>query len=342
MASVTARTRLRWAAILAVCCAIVEPHASTLHAQDIPDVGQPSTDFYGAAGSGVRVAWSLDRRGNPPEIPLDVEVVATLTVTNSTNPQKIKRPDLKKLTEFDKRFVITDTATPAPDADAKQVTFSYRLRPRNRNTEKVPELPFHYYNPAAAEGKQFPLATAKAIPIRVTEPTPKPPPPAVPMTEPEHLFQITTGPAATAAPFTPCVWAWTAAALFGPLLATGWFLAWRRLYPDAARLAKQRRSRAARRAAEAIRRAARSTDSSAEIAFAALHYLRERFPLPPGVATPTEIGAALAEIGLPPEHCAAALLFFRDCDAARFSPSGDNTVSLAAAATSLVDSLEVL
>ena len=91
-------------------------------------------------------------------------------------------------------------------------------------------------------------------------------------------------------PFVPAGWAWLVAALAGPVAALGWFLVWRRVFPDAARLARLRRSRAARRAADAIRRAARTPDPAATIAGALLGYLRTRFPLPEGAATPPPPG----------------------------------------------------
>ena len=109
------------------------------------------------------------------------------------------------------------------------------------------------------------------------------------MTEADRLFHVATGPEVLNAPFVPCRWAWLAAALFGPLSAGVWFLVWRRIFPDASRLAHLRRSRAARRATDAIRRANRTSDPPATIANAVLAYLRTRFPLPESAVTPSEI-----------------------------------------------------
>lgn len=101
-----------------------------------------------------------------------------------------------------------------------------------------------------------------------------------------------------------------------------------------------RRSRAARRAIEGIRRAGRHPDPGAAIAGAVLGYLRARFPLPPAAVTPSEVGAALAELGLPAPECTAVADFFRACDAARFSEGSDSSTSLATAAEPLVTRLE--
>jgi hypothetical protein len=318
---------------------VLHPSEFTLaQKQDIPSVGQPEEHFYGARGSGVKVAWSLDR----DKVPLDGEVVATLTITNATNPTKITRPDLKKLPAFHSLFTVIDNTDPPPATDAREVKFTYRLRPRDEAVKEVPALDFYYYNPAAAEGKQFPLTRAKKVAITVLPPKPKLVP-VVPLSEPDELFAITKGPELlTGEPFVPGKLVWILIGVLGPFLALGWYGAWRRMFPDAARLAKMRRSRAARRAMEAIRKSGRTPDPPATIANAVLVYLRTRFPLPVGTVTPTEIGAALTELGVPSSECAAASAFFTACDTARFSPSGDSAVSLAATAEALVTQLEAV
>jgi hypothetical protein len=331
----TAGARLGSRSVL-VLLFILHPSAFIL-AQTIPEVGRPTTNFYGAAGAGVRVAWSLDR----DTVALGEEIVATLTVTNVTNPRNVARPDLDKLPEYRARFTVTDQPDPQPAAGANEVKFTYRLRPRDLAVEELPRLDFHYYNPALPVGKDFPMTRTPKVGITVTPPKPKPAPPAVPLRAPEHLFAVATGATVLdGAPFAPCGWAWAAAGLAGPLAALAWYLAWRRVFPDAARLAKLRRSRAARRAADAIRRAGRAPDPPAAVAGAVLGYLRSRFPLPPGAVTPGEVGAALAELGLPAADCGAVADFLRDCDAARFSPAGDADASLAADAAALVTRLE--
>jgi len=332
----TMSRRLACLWILAFQSAFHTPQSAI--AQEIPLVGQPTEDFYGAAGSGVKVAWNVE----PKQVPEDGEIVATLIISNASNPTKITRPDLKKLAAFSDRFVITDNADPKVPDGATDVRYSYRLRPRNRQTDHVPTLTFYYFNPAAPAGKQFKLTnTGRAIPITVTAAPPKPPPTPIPLAEADHLFVIATGPALLSRGSGALGnWAWWGVGLAGPLIALGWYAAWRRLYPDAQRLAKIRRSRAARRAVDAIQRAGHAADPPAAIAAATLHYLRARFPLPPGAVTPSEIGDALGELGMPTADREAVAGFFRKCDAARFSPSSDNAMSLATDARALVALLE--
>jgi hypothetical protein len=322
------------------------PHPSSLFSnpssllrpsQDVPAVGQPTAHFYNAHGRGVSVKWELDRT----ELPEDEELIATLVITRAINPHEIIRPDLKTLESFHSRFEITDNADPVPAADAQIVRFSYRLRPRNRLVDQLPTFKFHYFNQAAVPEKQFPLTTARGVPIVVTAPAPKPPPPVIPLAAPDHLFMVTTGPRVLARPsFAPGIGTWITAILIGPLVSLGWYYARRWIYPDAARLKHIRRSWASRRAIHAIRRSGRTVDPPAAVAIAMIDYLRARYSLPPGAVTPREIDANLAEIELRDSEREAVASFFRSCDAARFAPAGDSGVSLAAAAEALVARLE--
>ncbi len=305
--------------------------------EGVPLINRPAANFYNAQGTSVKVAWSLDRQ----TVPEDGELTATLAIAGATNPLQIVRPDLKKLTEFQTRFVITDKNDPGPNERATEVKFSYLLRPRNRSVDKVPILEFYFYNPTASDGKkQFPLAIARAVAIAVTE-APKLEPPAIPLREPEQLFAVATGPHLLEKPKSIAgFWPWLLVGIVGPLSALTWFLAWQRAFPDARRLARMRRSRAARRAIDAIQRANQANDTPATIAEAVSGYLRTRFPLPLGAVTPGEIETALVELKVSAPECAAVAAFFRACDEARFAPPNDNGTSLATDAEALISRME--
>jgi hypothetical protein len=305
--------------------------------EEPPLINQPATNFYQAQGSNVKVTWSVE----PTTIPEGNELTATLIITGASNPRRIVRPDLKKFPEFQSRFTITDNDDPAPTDSTKEVRFSYRLRPQRRSVEEVPSLKFYYYNPTAAVGKkQFPLTVAAAVPITVTE-APKIEPPVIPLREADHLFVVATGPQLlNKRRFDFGLWPWVVVGLAGPICAIIWFLAWQHVFPDAVRLAKMRRSRAARRAIDAIRRASRGIDPPTIIATAVLSYLHTRFPFPPGAVTPSEIEGALTELKVSVSECAEVAEFFRSCDAARFAPPRDNDVSLVSDAIALITRLE--
>jgi len=107
-------------------------------------------------------------------------------------------------------------------------------------------------------------------------------------------------------------------------------------------MAHLRRSRAARRATDAIRKSGRAPDPPAVIAAAVLSYLRTRFPLPESAVTPAEIAAALLESRVPAEMAEEVAEVFRDCDRARFAPPGDSGAGLAADAEAAITRLEAL
>jgi hypothetical protein len=311
---------------------------SVANGQDIPKVGQPTSGFYNARGNSVRVEWKLDRL----TVSEDEELTATLVVSGVANPEQIIRPDLGKLRPFESRFVIAGDPTPPPIIGAKDVRFIYHLRPRNRSVDRLPTLAFHYFNPAAAAGKQFPLTTAKEVRITVTAPRQKAELPAIPLAEPDWLIHYAPRPVSLSRSAIAVEWAWLAVALAGPIAALAWYFAWRRIYPDAARLAQMRRTRAARRANDLIRKSHRAPDPLTAIASAVLGYLRARFPLPPAAVTPSEIGVALAELGLSKPECDDVIEFFRVSDSARFAPTSDCDGLLAKAASALVARLEVV
>lgn len=329
---------LRRAALLALV--LLVPARDPLTAKQ-PAFFEPQEHYYKAKGKGIGVRWVVE----PREVQVNRDLTATLVVTGATNPTEIVKPDLRKLPAFD-AFKVTNVPDPPRTAADKEVRFVYKLAPRGTDVKEVPPLEFFYFNPDAPPGKkQFPSTRtdrdedSPAITVREA--------PAVerrvrPLDAPEHLFQIETGPEVLGrGPFVPGAGAWLATAAAGPLVAAGWFLVWCRLYPNATRLARIHRSRAARRATEAIRRANRTPDPPAAVAGAVLGYLRARFPLPESAVTPSEIEIALARSDVPAEATERAGALFRACDRARFAPSGEEA-ALAAAAEALVARLEAL
>jgi hypothetical protein len=322
--------------LLAAVATWVVFHASG-HAQST--LFEPKSGYYKARGVGVKAAWAVDRA----TVPEDGAVVATLTVRNAANPTEIVRPELAKLDDFAARFQVEDVPAPPPKAGATEVAFAYRLRPRNRGVDRLPSLDFYYLNPAVKTGNPFERARAVGVALVVTAAAPKPRPPAVPLDAPDHLLTLETGPRVLEGPpFTPGPVAWAALVAGAVLTPVGWYLGWRWVYPDAARLAKRRRTRAARRALAAVRAAPRSPDPAGACAAAVLGYLRERFPLPPGADTPPEVASSLAAAGAPTDAAGAAVAFLRACDAARFAAAGDTAASLPADAAALVARLEAV
>jgi hypothetical protein len=298
-------------------------------------------------GRGVTFTWELDRT----EVPEDGALTATLVVAGEVlqDPNGIPRPDLGKLPAFKERFrQIENVPGPTVQPDAKRVTFAYRLRPRAVGESGLPAMSFEYYNLASANPEHpqkdpgHQTARFKGLRFHVV-PAAKitPPPPVVRLDAPESAFEAVTGPQVfRREPFAPDAWTWAAAFALAPVLAIAWFAVWRRLYPDAARLARLGRRRAARRAADAIRRAGHTPDPAGAVAAAVLGYLQSRFPLPPGADTPAGIGDGLRTAGLSDADADDVVRFFRHCDEARFAAHGDGHPALAADADALLARLE--
>lgn len=324
--------RSRLAALLALPVLLTLTHSAPAD----PPFFEPTEGFFKARGREVATEWVVDRKS----VPEDGVLTATLVVRGATNPHEIVRPDLRKLPEFARRFEVTDVPGQPAAPNAKEVSFVYRLRPRNREVNRLPSMDFFYLNPAVPSGKPFQNARVKGKDITVTAAAPRPKPQPIPLDAPDALFVVTAGPGVLGPkPYAPTA-AWLALAVAAPLVACVWYLAWGRLYPNAVRMARIRRGRAVRRVQAAVRAAHRSVDPAEAIASAVLDYLRSRFPLPAGADTPAETGDRLRAAGLSDADVEGVVQFFRRCDAARFAPEGDSGVSLVAAAEGLVGRLE--
>lgn len=291
-----------------------------------PAFFEPPRDYYKARGAKVSVTWSVDRT----TLPEDAVLTATLTIEGAENPQEVVRPDLSKIPLFADRFLIEDASGHSPK-------FVYRLRPRNASVSRLPTLDF-WYDSGVKVGNPFKKTTAKGIDLVVTK-VENTRPPAVPLIEPEKLFSIESGPRALQSePFTPGAFLWILLFVLGAVVACLWYVLWRRMYPDGARLAQLRRNRALRRATDAIRKADRSADPAAALSAAVVGYLRSRFPLPIGAETPGEVEESLRTAGSAEADRIAG--FLRRCDEARFSPPGDTPLALAVEARAVLARLE--
>jgi hypothetical protein len=96
------------------------------------------------------------------------------------------------------------------------------------------------------------------------------------------------------------------------------------LYPDAAGLAGQRRSRAARRALQALQGANRlpPDEQAARVAAVVADYLRRRCDATAEEMSPSEAANCLEHVGCSSDLTKKGVEFFKDCDAARFGPDG--------------------
>jgi hypothetical protein len=325
---------------------------------DQPPVRNRPAHFSEAVGS-----FEVSMAAEPTELRVGQALKLTVRVT-ATGPvqQPPRRPDLRELDAFRTAFYVenlpgADDNSAAGDGKAAW-EFAYRLKPRNDHVDAVPSLPFVYYRPVppGSRGRgsfQTLYATRVSLTVKPAEAETPPTPGTIdlaPLQAPESVYGLAEGPAVLR---RPSEWAFVGSIATGvvlagmPLLCAAWYLAWRRLYPDAARRARQRRSLAARHALRALdalpRRPADEQPRQAAVIVAL--YLRERVELPGAAPTPEEAAAHLRRAGISPAVSDQVAGFFRSCDVARFAPAalraeGPGTANWAGAAGSLILTLE--
>ena len=306
---------------LILCLLLLPTAARAEEAEaDIPTVGRPADlPFSGASG-----AFRVRAAAAPTTLEAEKPLTLTLTV-EATAPvrQPPRRIDLREVPAFKERFdFLEGGAGDDRRPDDRTWQFVYRLQPKREDVKAVPGVPFVFFNPDIQyPRKGFQVAYTDPIGLTVAPPDYFP----VPVAAPERILLL--------APVGPVLrrrepWAppgvVPAAALFLalPALCVAWFLGWRRLYPDAARRARQRRSLAARRALQALRGAGRLPPShqAAKCAEVTAEYLRARFDAAMAEPTPAEAAAGLLRAGRTSALAEQAAAFFRACDAVRFGP----------------------
>jgi len=290
-------------------------------------VGRP-VSFSEAVGTRFDVSMRVSRAE------LYVGQTLTLTVRVQAVGKYWHPPErlaLKELPRFPERFKIASAPGSKPDrilSDQGAWEFDYRLQPVNEQVRHVPPLPFVYYRPnrdPQARGFFFTTFADDEIPLQVKPLPPTQAPPAKPIAAPESFFVQAAGPEVLRRqePFAlPSLPVLALLLLLPPLLAVAWCVVWKRWYPDAARLARLRQSRAAVEALTALR--SLKSPAAGPAAAIVAHYLRDRFGLGPAEPTPAEVGECLRRAGLPG---AAAVDFFRSCDEVRFAPAGVHAVA---------------
>ncbi len=286
---------------------------------EIPVVGRP-VDLPFSEASGW---FTVQTRAEPTTLEAETPLTFTVSVRAVRPPKHSpQRLDLRQLPDFAKQFYIEDPSEEVNRPDDRTWEFAYRLKPRRAEVREIPSLPFVYFNPyLLTANKGFQVLYTDPISLRVLPHETV----QVPVQAPESAFVLATGPAVLErqTPWTPpSIGVCLALLLAPPLGCVAWYLCWRRLYPDAARLASQRRSRAARRALQALH-AARRLDAhsrAARTAAIVADYLQQRLDLSIAEPTPREVAVLFAQHGCSPALTEQAVRFFEACDRSRFMP----------------------
>jgi hypothetical protein len=304
---------------LALLVTLVAPAESPTRVDDIPALERTRDHFYGAIAAdkrGVTVRWQV----SPAAVTFGESCTLRLVVSNAVNPAELVRPPLLDFADFRDLFSAVEDLPTETDPSG-EVTFPYRVTPRNDGAFHIPELKYRYFQPLAPEGFGGLATHAVKVPFSVTKPTA---PPASPLVAPADYFAVRTDGAFTRGG-GPGGWAW--AGLFAAGVAVGvvWVVGWRRLFPDGARLAAIRRHRAVRIALDRLRRPRVPPEA---IAVTLRNYLIARYGLSFTAQTPAEVASGLEKVGVPAERAAEAEGVLRACDAVRFA-AADTGVSAA-------------
>jgi tetratricopeptide (TPR) repeat protein len=295
---------------------------------DIPVVGRPVDLPFSEASGWFEVRASAEPTTLQAETPLTFTLTVKAVRPVRRPPQRI---DLRQLPEFAEQFYIEDPSEEAARPDDRTWEFAYRLKPRRTEVREIPGLPFVYFNPyLLTASKGFQVLYTDPIRLRVLPHETV----QVPVQGPESAFVLATGPVVLErqTPWTPPRLSTIVTLLLVPPLGCiVWYLLWRWRYPDAARLASQRRSRAASRALQALHSARRlDAEARAErIAAIVAGYLQQRLDLTIAEPTPHEIALLFGQHTFSPALTEEAVRFFETCDRARFQPvEGVTAVSL--------------
>lgn len=306
--------------MLLACVAPLRVEAEESRPPDeIPVVGRPvDLPFSGASG------WfEVHARAEPTTLQAETLLVFTVSV-RAVRPARLppQRLDLRELPDFAERFYIEDPAEEFTRPDDNTWEFAYRLKPRRTDVAAIPSLPFVYFNPYLLTARKgFQVLYTDPIPLRVLPHETV----QVPIQAPESAFVLATEAEVLErqTPWTPPTIGMCGILLLAPPLGClAWYLLWRRLYPDAARRASQRRSRAARRALQALNAARRldAPEQAARTTAIVADYLQQRLDMTIAEPTPREVALLFAQHGCSSALTEQAVRFFEACDRARFLP----------------------
>jgi hypothetical protein len=323
-------------------------------AAEPPVVGRPP-EWSGAIGGPFVVTATAEPTALTAEEPLTLTVrIAVAPGGSAGNLRALARPPLAKQEAF-KPFAVEDVDDGFSDTPLRR-EFRYRLRPRTADVKEIPRVKLVYFNPLLPPGRDYQTTYSGEVPLTVK-------PRAVAATAgevPEWIIhEWETRDEFRLSPTEQ----WrndvfellgldpyperrsrsgrliAATALAGPLLICGvWYAVWHHRHPDAAQLARRRRSRAAAAALRDLRKA--RADDAGSVRAVVCAFLRARAGLPATASTLAEVGRFLRDSGYPTGRVAAVEELLRWCDRARFSPGHEIPTHLSTDAERLILELE--
>lgn len=294
-----------------------------------PPVQNQPREFTGAVG-----AFRVELEASAQAVEVEQPFTLTVRVMSRGRMPVVRapgRPNLQLIAGYAESFHIEEAESPERRVGENSWEFDYRLKPRSTDVTEVPELPFYYFDPAV-DPNRYQKTFADALPLTVTAANTEGPAVIVPPLPvgPETLYSVAPADRVLRSGAESILPPWWVAALglaLPPLGCGLAWVAWRRLYPDAARRARIRRSQAAERALQRLKQLdGRATEEHAQQLEQTLTgFLHRRFDLQIESPTPTEALLHLGTFGISLELMAQVRAVYQSCAAARFggaSPSG--------------------
>jgi hypothetical protein len=293
--------------------------------EDIPPIDRSRPDFYQAICENQKldISWEL----SSSSVRADTEVLLILKVRNCLNPEEVLVPPLGKLFPELARFVqILPSQRQLVDRD---LLIRYPLRPlAPSGIVAIPSLKFVYYRADFPEELRFQTTYTKTFELKVIPAATANVDSVVSLDGPERFFQLRkTGVSVN------LNWVWLTPLMPIMLIPLGVW-GWRRIFPDAAKLALLQRNRAARRAWRELQAARQSSSVVSLSRLAILGYFQSRF----GLSTSAQIRKEILEglEGQPRELLRELEFFLEQCDQESFATPTDNALSIADSAQSLL------
>jgi hypothetical protein len=286
----------------------------------------------------------------PSEVQVEDPVTMTIRVEAAGTVQRPpRRLRLEKFPGFAEQFYVefADDPTFRRTGDGAW-ELTCKLKPRHVNVKAVPSFPFVFFTPGFFPPERgYQVQRTASVPLVVGPRATVQPSDVTQGADlqqlPESVYQIVEGPAVQQ---RASAWSREGLLILGaigllvpPWACLVWCVTWRRLYPDASRRSRWRRSHAAQRALAALQSAETSEDASGRAAAVLTSYLQERYDLTAEEPTPKEVGSHLERVGWDSAIAEQAAAFFRACDAARYGHIPDLDSPMVAA-RQLVLSLE--
>ena len=328
---------------------VLRSRPMTIRVEALPEAGRPE-GFTGSVGE-----YSIDASIDADEVRVGDPLTLTLRIAGTGNPETIREPEIRLPEVFEKYDPkVTESSNTADRPMRGEKRFEYILIPREEGDKTIPAVEFSYFNPAT---RAYTSVSTKAFPVRVTpgragEGAPEP----MITRENIHLIgkdirYIKPDRQKLPAQGRPLYswWPFWIIQALPIVLIVGSALHKRhreRLATDVVYARLRRAGKAAIRglqAAEKAFRAGRTAEFHADVSKTLTGYLADRVNVSAAGMTREGIGEAFDALGARDEDGRTFVEIRRECDFARFAPSGtdaDGMRDLLGRARDLIRSLE--